>query len=122
MESLELAKLVAGWLDNKKAQDVQVIGIADISSIGDYFVIAGCGSNTQVKALSDEVEMKLKGKGIDPYRIEGVSTGNWIVMDYGSVLIHIFHHSAREFYKLERIWADGEKVDISDILKPDTAE
>lgn len=122
MESLELAKLVAGWLDNKKAQDVQVIGIADISSIGDYFVIAGCGSSTQVKALSDEVEMKLKEKGIDPYRIEGVSTGNWIVMDYGSVLIHIFHHSAREFYKLERIWADGEKVDISDILKPDTAE
>ena len=122
MESLTLAKTIAAMLDNKKAQDVQVIGIRDISSVADYFVIAGCGSTTQVKALSDEVEVKLKEQGTEPFRIDGFSTGNWIVMDYGSVLVHIFHHAAREFYKLERIWADGERVDISDLLKPDAAD
>ncbi len=122
MEALELAKWIAARLDSKKAQDVQVIHIGDISSLGDYFVIAGCGSTTQVKALSDEVEVKLKEQGVEPIRIEGVATGNWIVMDYGTVLVHIFHHSAREFYKLERIWADGEQVDISDVLKPNSAE
>jgi len=121
MESLSLAKTIASFLDGKKAQDVQVIGIRDISSVADYFVIAGCGSTTQVKALSGELEVKLKEQGIEAYRIDGFSTGNWVVMDYGTVLVHIFHHSARDFYKLERIWADGEKVDISDLLKPETA-
>lgn len=122
MESLLLAKTVAGILDNKKAQNIEVIAIGDISSIGDYFVVAGCSSTTQVKALSGEVEMKLKEQGTEPLRIDGFSTGNWVVMDYGSVLVHIFHHAARDFYKLERTWADGERIDLSDILKPDSAE
>lgn len=122
MEPLELARKAAEILNAKKARDIQVIKITEISSMADYLVIAGCTSSTQVKSLSEEVEEKLGEKGTAPMRTDGFSTGSWIVMDYGTVLIHIFHENAREFYKLERIWADGVSVDISDIITPDSAE
>ena len=119
MEPIEIAKKAAAILDAKKAQDIQVIYIEKISSVADYFVIAGATSTTQVKALSDEIEVKLAEQGKEPLRIDGFSSGSWIVLDYGSVLIHVMQANMREFYKLERIWADGETVDLSDILKPD---
>lgn len=121
MEALDLARKITSLLDAKKAQNIEVIKITDISSIADYFVIAGCQSTTQVKALSDEVEFKISEEGISPSRIDGFSTGNWVVLDYGTVIIHILQNSMREFYKLERIWADGEKIDVSDIILPEMA-
>ena len=119
METLDLARKAVEWLDAKKAHNIEVIRIDEISSVADYFVICSATSSTQVKALSDEVEMKFKEQGREPLRIDGFQSGSWIVLDYGSVLIHVMQSNMREFYKLERIWADGEHLDISDIVKPD---
>ncbi len=118
MEALEIAKLAAGWLDAKKAQDLQVIRVRELTVIADYFVLASGTSNTQVKALADEVEYQFSQRGIEPARTEGYRTASWIAMDYGSVIIHIFQKGTRDFYQLERVWADGEQVDLSEIIKP----
>ncbi len=110
MTSLELAKKAAAILDNKKADQINVIKIEDISSLADYFVIASGGSNTHVRSLSDELEEKLKAEGISPTRIEGYRSNSWVLLDYSHVVVHIFTGEAREFYDLDRLWADGTKV------------
>lgn len=116
MTSLELAKEIAGILDHKKAADVRVIGIRDISILADYFVIATGTSSTHVKSLADEVEYELKQKELLPDHLEGHNSNSWILMDYGSVIVHVFQKEMRDFYDLERLWVDGEQVDISDVL------
>ena len=116
MASLELAKEIAGILDHKKAANVRVIGIRDISILADYFVITTGTSSTHVKSLADEVEYELKQKELLPDHLEGHNSNSWILMDYGSVIVHIFQKEMRDFYDLERLWVDGEQVDISDVL------
>lgn len=116
MESLTLAKTAAGILDTKKGDHINVIRIENISSLGDYFVIASGTSNTHVHALADEVEEKLKALGTAPTRVEGYRSNAWIILDYDSVVVHLFTPEAREFYDLDRLWADGEKIDLKDIL------
>lgn len=111
MESLTLAKKAAGILDNRKAGRINVIKIEDISSLADYFVIANGESSTHVRALADELEEKLKEEGVMPARIEGYRSNSWVLLDYGSVVIHVFTQEARDFYDLDRLWADGIKVD-----------
>ncbi len=115
MDSMDLVKIAVKALDDKKAKDIEVIKIGDLTIIADYFVIASATSSTQVKALADEVEFRLSEGGEEPHHIEGRSTG-WILLDYGSVVIHVFHEETRNFYNLERHWTDGSKVDISDML------
>ncbi len=115
MTSLETAKLAVKALIGKKGVDVKLIKIRDISSIADYFVIATGTSNTHVKALSDEVEFRLDNENIGVSHIEGHRSDSWILMDYIDVIVHIFSDEAREYYDLERLWEDGEEVDISDI-------
>lgn len=110
MTSLELAKKAAAFLDEKKAVKLNLIKIEDISALADYFIIATGTSTTHVRALTEELEEKLKEDGFDP-RIEGHRGGSWTLMDYGSVVVHVFTQEAREFYDLDRLWADGEKVD-----------
>lgn len=111
MESLTLAKKAAGILDNRKAGRINVIKIEDISSLADYFVIANGESSTHVRALADELEEKLKEEGVMPARIEGYRSNSWVLLDYGSVVAHVFTQEARDFYDLDRLWADGIKVD-----------
>lgn len=111
MTSLELAKKAANILDNKKAREISVIGIRDISVLADYFVIATGTSSTHVKALADEVEFQLKEEGTAAGHIEGYRSNSWILLDYGNVIIHIFTEESRQFYDLDRLWQDGEKVD-----------
>lgn len=111
MTSLELAKKAAGLLDNKKAMRINVIKVEDISSLADYFVIASGTSNTHVRSLTDELEEKLKEEGVAPTRIEGYRSNSWILLDYSSVVVHVFTGEARDFYDLDRLWADGVKVD-----------
>lgn len=111
MEPYELAKQAAKLLDSKKAERINVIKIDDISSLADYFLIATGISSTHVRALADEVEEQLKQKGAAPARIEGYRSNSWILLDYSGVVIHIFTQEARDFYDLDRLWADGEKVD-----------
>lgn len=111
MESLTLAKKAAGILDNRKAGRINVIKIEDISSLADYFVIANGESSTHVRALADELEEKLKEEGVMPTRIEGYRSNSWVLLDYGSVVAHVFTQEARNFYDLDRLWADGIKVE-----------
>lgn len=111
MTSLELAKKAAELLDNKKAMRLNVIKVEDISSLADYFVIASGTSNTHVRSLSDELEEKLKEEGVAPTRIEGYRSNSWILLDYSSVVVHVFTQEARDFYDLDRLWADGTKVE-----------
>ncbi len=117
MTSLEKAQAIVKILDKKKGRDIQLLEIANLSTLGDYFIIVTGGSNTQVKSLADDVDDEMhKNYAVDPTRIEGQQTAQWILMDYGDVMIHIFQEEARSFYALERLWNDAPKVDISDLL------
>ena len=93
-------------LDNKKALDILAVNVADKTIIADWFVIASGRSTTQVKALCDELEEKAAERGLIAQRKEGYQEGRWIVVDFGTILVHIFHPEEREYYKLERLWAD----------------
>ena len=117
MEDKQLMEEIVRILDSKKADDIRAIRIGDLTILDDYFVIAAGSSNTQVRMLADEVEYQLGLKGIKPHATEGYRSENWIVLDYSTVVVHIFLRETREFYNLERLWADGEQMDISHLLK-----
>ncbi len=116
MTTEEKLEKIVRILDSKKAVDIQCIGITNLTILADYFVIATGTSTTQVKALADEVEFQLGEAGIEPRGTEGFRGANWIVLDYDDIILHVFLQDAREEYQLERLWADGEKVDISHLL------
>ena len=109
--SAELARIAISALEDKKAEDVRVIDIGDVSVLADYFIIANGNNRTQVQAMADEVEQRLGGAGAEPKQIEGYQTGNWVLLDFGDVIIHIFDAQNRLFYDLERIWKDGRQID-----------
>ena len=115
MTELEKALATVKILDKKKAIDLKAIHITDYSIVADYFVIATGTSNTHVKSLADELEYEMSLLGIEPTHIEGKATG-WIVLDYGTVIVHIFTGESREYYNLERLWSDAEDVDLSDVI------
>jgi ribosome-associated protein len=112
MTAKEKAILIAKCLDEKKAQDIKVLDIGKLTSIGDYFVIASGTSVPQVKTLCDEVDKKLSAVGEEPRRREGYRSAAWILLDYNDVVVHIFLKDTREFYGLERLWADAVELDI----------
>lgn len=115
MTGIDLVKAAVHALDEKKAEDIEVIQITELSVVADYFVIANGTSNTHVRALAGEVEDALLKQGVEVGHIEGRATG-WILLDYGSVVVHVFHKESREYYNLERLWADGKVVDIQDMV------
>ena len=113
MKGLELSTAIAKILDTKKAHDVKVLKIEDLTIVTDYIVIATGTSTTQVKALADEVEYQLETQhGMSPSRVEGYESKNWILMDYDTVIVHVFHPEARNYYNLDKLWADGEEIAI----------
>jgi len=116
MTSLETARAAAKALSAKKGLDIKVIRIDDISVLADYMVIVTGTSSTQVKAMADHVEYTLSEAGVSVSHIEGYRSNSWILMDYIDVIVHVFMDETREFYELERLWKDGETVDISDII------
>ena len=116
METKEILKTAVKAIDSKKGENIQIIGITDLTILADYFVIANGTSSTQVKALADEVEYKLSQAGVEPHHIEGEKTP-WVCLDYNSVVVHIFYKDQRDFYQLERLWEDGEKIDITNFLE-----
>lgn len=111
----KLIKIVKS-LDTKKAEDIKVIGVKDLTILADYFVIANGSSSTHTKSLADEVEYQLSQLGIEPKRRESDSGNTWIILDYADIIVHIFYKETRNFYQLERLWADGEQLDINDYL------
>lgn len=116
MNPNDIMKAAVKALDSKKAENIEVIEIRDLTILADYFVFATGTSTTQVKALADEVEYALSQAGAEPSHIEGRATG-WILLDYGSVVVHVFYGEQREFYQLEKLWQDGQKIDVSELLK-----
>ena len=108
MESTELAQKIARILYDKKALDITVLRVGHMTVITDYMVIASGRSSLQVKALADDVDDALALEGVSLRAREGQGEGRWIVLDYGTVLVHIFHPEDRQFYHLERLWEDGE--------------
>lgn len=119
MTSLEIAKAAAKALDSKKGREIKVIRIEDLTVIADYFVIATGSSTTQVKALANEVEFALQKQGVKLLRTEGYDSGGWILLDFNTVVVHVFQPSTREFYSLERLWSDGEQIPTDFLENPE---
>ena len=111
-EPKELALAIAGALDNKKGQDIKVLETGRLTTLADYFVICTAGSTTQVKAMSDACEETAKQLGELPHHIEGHRGGVWTLLDFSSVVVHVFMEEARQFYDLERLWADAVPVEL----------
>ncbi len=116
MNQNEKLKIIVKAADSKRADDIKIIKIADLTIISDYFVIANGNSSTQTKAIADEIEFKMKESGISPLRTEGYQGANWIILDYGDIVVHVFYKETREFYNLERLWNDGEEIDAEALL------
>lgn len=115
MTSKELAKLACDALDDKKALEIKVINIQNVSTLADYFIIASGTNHNQVQAMADNVDETLGRAGYEPKQIEGYQNANWILMDYRDIVIHIFDEENRLFYDLERIWRDGTVVEVEDL-------
>ncbi len=103
----DIARLIATTLNDKKAQDIQLIDISGLSILADCFVVASGNNPIQVRTLCDEVKDALEQAGVNCARIDGYAAGRWIVIDASDILVHIFHREEREFYNLERLWSDG---------------
>ena len=116
MTSYETAIAAVKAIDGKKGLNIQVIRISDISVLADYMVIATGNSSTHVKVLADEVEYRLDEAGVSVSHIEGYRSNSWILLDYVDVIVHVFSEEAREFYDLDRLWQDGESIDISEFV------
>ena len=110
MTSLELAQNAAMALDSKKGLHIRIVRIDAISSLADYFVFATGTSTTHVRSLTDAVEEAMEKLSIPPYGKEGYGSGAWSLLDYASVVVHIFTPEARDYYDLDRLWGDGEAV------------
>ena len=100
----ELADRICEVLDAKKAHDIEQIAVSDKTVIAEYFVICTGNSNTQVHSLTDEVEYQLGRQEVKPLRVEGKDGNAWIIMDYGTVIVHVFNREARQFYNLEKLY------------------
>ena len=124
MTANEIALTAVKALDSKKGQDIKCLETGHLTTLADYFVIATGSSNTQINALVDNVEKvladvcekTLKDAGEPPHHVEGHRGGTWILLDFSSVVVHIFNEEAREFYDLERLWSDAAPVDLSGVL------
>lgn len=111
-------ELIVKALDSKKAEDIKVLKVGDITILADYFVIADGTSNTQTKALAEEAEYRMSMAGVEPVRIQGAGGTGWVILDYSDIVVHVFTKEQRDFYNLERLWRDGEEIDISKWLLP----
>ena len=113
--SRNMAKIACHALGEKKAEDIQVIDIRNISVIADYFVIASASNSNQIQAMMDAAEEELYKAGYHCTQKEGNSNSSWVLMDYKDIIIHIFSKEDRLFYDLERIWRDGEFINPEDL-------
>ena len=114
-QSKEMAKLAYTALSDKKGEDIQIIDISGVSVLADYFLIVNGNSDSQVRALVDNVEEKMHKAGYELKEQEGNNSGTWVLLDYGDIIIHIFDRENRPFYNLERIWSDGKDVEMNEL-------
>ncbi len=112
----EMAIALVKALDTKRGKEIALLQTNEISTLADYFVICSGTSAPQLKALADAAELAMKQEGIYPHHIEGHRGGTWILQDYGDVILHLFSEEAREFYALDRMWADATTIDIAEYV------
>ncbi len=112
MSPEEIKNTICKELDERKAVDITVLNVAHLTVLADYFVICTARSNKQVKALAEYVSEKLEESGVPALRSDGVREGKWAVLDFGSVILHVFNDDTRMFYCLEKLWADGDNVEF----------
>lgn len=110
LESIELAKSCALFAEEKKAQNVLILDVSKLTSYTDYFVICSASSERQAQAIFKHIHSKLKGLGISPLSIEGTKEGQWVLGDYGDVVVHVFLDSTRFYYDLEGFWSDATRI------------
>ena len=115
MTSKELAKIAVNALEEKKGEDITVIDISEISVLADYFIIAGGTNRSQIQAMADNVDEFVSKNGGTLKQIEGYDAGNWVLLDFQDIIIHIFDKENRLFYDLERIWRDGKIIEAKDL-------
>lgn len=117
MDSKKMTNLAVRALEEKKAENIQIIDISGVSIIADYFIIANGTNRNQNQALADSVEEILGKAGVALKQIEGYDTANWILLDFSDIIVHIFDRDNRLFYDLERIWRDGKQISLSEFKK-----
>lgn len=116
LNTFDKAKKAVKVLDAKKANDIALLKVSGLTILADYFIICSADSSTQVRALADSVEEEFEKVGVSPLSREGKQDLNWILLDYGDFIIHIFYQETREFYGLEKLWDDAEKIDVDTIV------
>lgn len=114
-EIKKMASLAVCAMEDKKAEDIRVIDISEVSVLADYFLIASGKNRNQLQALADEVEERLGRAGYLMKQSEGYDSANWILLDFGDIIVHIFDQENRLFYDLERIWRDGKQIDPAEL-------
>ena len=114
-QSLNMVKIAYDALDDKLAEDIKIIDISEVSVIADYFIIAGGSNRSQIQALCDNVDEQLTRAGFPSKQKEGYDTANWILLDFGDVIVHIFDKENRLLYDLERIWRDGKQISAEEL-------
>jgi ribosome-associated protein len=117
LNSLETAKLCAEAADNKKAFDILIMDLRSLTYITDYFVICSASNTTQVGAISDGIDEALAQAGVRPSHVEGESGADWVLMDYGDIVVHIFDEQTRIYYSLEKLWSDAPRIPVVTTLK-----
>jgi len=115
----DIAELIVKTIDGKKAHDIKLLRTTDVTVLADYFVICTATSTTQIKTLADEVEAVLEAQGEAKLHREGHRGGDWVLIDFGCVVVHLFMEEARQFYNLERLWANAEEISIDSIVMPE---
>lgn len=115
MTSKELAKIAVKALEDKKGEDIKVIDISEISVLADYFIIAGGNNRSQIQAMADNADELIGKNGGRLKQIEGYDAGNWVLLDFQDVIVHIFDKENRLFYDLERIWRDGKEIKTEEL-------
>jgi ribosome-associated protein len=116
LESSQLANKITDLIFNKKGYDVKILDLRKLTTITDYFVVCSGDSDTQVKAIADEVGKEMRDEGIRPWHTEGYQALNWILIDFVDVVVHIFKKETREFYNLEKLWGDAPMIAVTDPL------
>ncbi len=114
MDSKNLAEKITGLIFNKKGYDVKIMDLRNLTTMSDFFVICSADSDTQVKAIADEIDKSLRDEGIRNWHVEGYKALTWILMDYVDVVVHIFKKDYRDFYNLEKLWGDAAIIDVID--------
>lgn len=114
MNEKELLDNITEAIFSKKGYDVKILDVRKLTSIADYFVIASASSDMQVKAVSEEVEDRLAEDGVKCYNRDGYDTLNWVILDYFDVMVHVFKEDTRDYYKLDKLWADAPTIEVKD--------